>query len=49
VAERMVPKSGRRVTHPKYVTLVFGINLIPDIGAGQTGVIRAGDEVAPLP
>jgi uncharacterized protein YcbX len=28
--------------------LLFGINLIPDIGAGQRGVIRMGDEVLPL-
>jgi uncharacterized protein YcbX len=29
--------------------VLFGINLIPDIGAGQTGVIHAGDELARLP
>jgi uncharacterized protein YcbX len=29
--------------------VLFGINLIPDIGAGQTGVIRAGDALDPLP
>jgi uncharacterized protein YcbX len=28
--------------------LLFGINLIPDIGAGQPGVIRVGDEFLPL-
>ena len=29
--------------------LLFGINLIPDIGAGQHAVIRVGDELHPLP
>jgi uncharacterized protein len=29
--------------------LLFGINLIPDIGAGQRAVIRFGDEVHTLP
>ena len=29
--------------------LLFGINLIPDIGAGQRALIRVGDELHPLP
>lgn len=29
--------------------LLFGLNLIPDTGAGDTGVIRVGDTVDPLP
>jgi hypothetical protein len=29
--------------------LLFGMNLIPDIPAGESGLIRVGDEVSVLP